>query len=201
MKHILIFLLFTLIFTNQLHAQVSKNQFFIGSSAFTLVNLDTTMEFPPNFYQLNLGYTLTEKDVISIELITWKYYAPLGIPYGESFDKESEQYPGSISSLGAGFAYQRFLWKGFYTAVHATFLKQTYKGLQGGGIGKGSQLFTAFRLGYHYTLWSDKIFIEPSFAITHWPINTGLPASFESIENKWNNYFLFEPGLHIGYMF
>jgi len=34
----------------------------------------------PNFVKLNFGYRLTGKDVISLELKTWKYAWPLGIP-------------------------------------------------------------------------------------------------------------------------
>ncbi len=48
---------------------------FIGTSAFMLVNVDRDKDEPIDFYQLNLGYHLTNKDVLSIEIITWKYYA------------------------------------------------------------------------------------------------------------------------------
>lgn len=32
---------------------------------------------------------------------------------------EEEEYPGSVREYGLGVAYQRFLWKDAYTAVHA----------------------------------------------------------------------------------
>ena len=35
---------------------------------------------PPSFYQLNLSYRITKRDIIIVEAITWKYYAPLDIP-------------------------------------------------------------------------------------------------------------------------
>jgi hypothetical protein len=54
---------------------------FVGSSLFMLANL-LPLSNPPAFYQLNYGYRLTPKDVVSIEAITWTYKAPLGIPYG-----------------------------------------------------------------------------------------------------------------------
>ena len=82
---------------------------------------------PTSFYQLNYGYRLTPKDVISIEAITWMYHAPLGIPYGPSYESLEESYPGSIKGVGLGLAYQRFLWKNFYSAIHATPLRQTYR--------------------------------------------------------------------------
>ena len=47
----------------------------------------------------------------------------------------------------------------------------------------------------------EELFIEPSVAFTHWPINTNMPESFAKLEERWPNYFLFEPGLHIGYNF
>jgi hypothetical protein len=39
------------------------------------------------------------------------------------YEAESENYPGSVKSIGLALAYQRFLWKDFYTAVHAASLK------------------------------------------------------------------------------
>ncbi|MGH7471336.1 MAG: hypothetical protein ACRENP_25585 [Longimicrobiales bacterium] len=89
---------------------------FVGSSAFVLANL---LPNPPSFYQLNYGYWLTRKDVLSLEAITWTYDAPLGIPYGSSKGAPEEAYPGYVRGYGAGLAYQRFLWKDAYTALHA----------------------------------------------------------------------------------
>ncbi|MBA3890817.1 MAG: hypothetical protein H0X64_09805, partial [Gemmatimonadaceae bacterium] len=43
---------------------------FIGSSLFTLANI-VPLDDPPAFYQLNYGYHLTPKDVVSVEAITW----------------------------------------------------------------------------------------------------------------------------------
>lgn len=53
---------------------------FLGSSAFVLFNF--LLAEPPDFYQLNYGYWVTSRDVVSVEAVTWKYGAPLGIPYG-----------------------------------------------------------------------------------------------------------------------
>ena len=59
--------------TTQLRAQYSKQdstykRCFVGSTLFLLGNLDPVN--PPGFAQLNLGYRITGKDVISLELIT-----------------------------------------------------------------------------------------------------------------------------------
>ena len=58
-----------------------------------------------------------------------------------------------------------------------------------------------YRLGYHVPLFKNRFFIEPSVAVTHWPINTNVPESFAALEHKWPKYFLLEPGLHFGYKF
>lgn len=173
---------------------------FVGSSGFILSNL-FPQENPPSYYQLNVGYWLTKKDVISIEAKTWTYRFPIGIPYGSSFEAPGEEYPGKVRSVGIGLAYQRFLWKGLYSAVHASAWSQQYFNEKNEKIQNGFQLFTALRLGYHIKLFKNRFFIEPSFAGTYWPVNTNVPAAFAAKERKWNNFFLVEPGLHFGVKF
>ncbi|MDH4203851.1 MAG: hypothetical protein OEV87_13300, partial [Phycisphaerae bacterium] len=127
-----------------------------------------------------------------------RYFSPIGIPYGSSKESKLEEYPGSIRSKGIGMAYQRFLSERFYAAFHALPLKQTFLDQNGVPIGTGKQLFLTLRFGWHF---GRTFFIEPSIAFTHWPVNEGLPDSFQAQENKWHNYFLFEPGLHFGINF
>ena len=204
-KSVLLSVLFCF-FAMHLQAQ-TKNEldltpkYFIGTSAFVLVNLVPNQENPPGFVQLNFGYRITEQDVLSVEAITWKYNSPLGIPYGSSYDDPDEAYPGYIREFGIGVAYQRFLWKGFYAGVHALPLYQSYVDLNDEKIQNGFELFLTFRLGYHIGLFNNRFFVEPSIAMTYWPINTNIPDEFKEIENNWPNYFLFEPGLHCGIMF
>lgn len=176
-------------------------KFFIGSSLFILANLNTNQANPPDFFQLNFGYRITPKDVVSIEAKTWKYAWPLGIPYGKSYEDPQEKYPGYIRTFGVALVYQRFLWKGAYAAVHAMNASQKYVDEDNKKIQNGYQLFMTYRLGYHFPLFKNRFFIEPSVAMTHWPINTNVPESFAQLENKWPNYFLFEPGLHFGVKF
>ncbi len=101
----------------QVNAQYAKTdstykRWFVGSTLFLLGNLATTN--PPNFVQLNIGYRITGKDVITIEPKTWKYAWPNGIhPFlNKSYGKPEEKFPGYVREFGLSVAYQRFLWKG-----------------------------------------------------------------------------------------
>lgn len=180
------------------NSETDSSRCYIGSSAFMLVSLTPASA---SFYQLNFGYWLSFRDVISLEAITWKYDAPLGIPYGPSMGDSSEKYPGSIREYGVGIVYQRFLWKGLYSSLQALPLRRVYQDEYNKTIGKGFQLFSTFRLGYHIRLARNRFFIEPSIAATCWPISTHVPASFAEKDKKWPRYFLFEPGLHLGFKF
>lgn len=174
-----------------------ERRHYVGSSAFVLANV-VPNDNAPSFYQLNYGYWLTARDVVSVEAITWKYHWPLGLPYGPSFEAPDQRYPGHVREFGVGLAYQRFLWRDSYSAIHATPLVQTYVDDQGRKIQNGFRLFTTLRFGYHFRLFSDRFFVEPSVAFTHWPISSNVPEAFRERERRWPNYFLFEPGLHIG---
>lgn len=182
-------------------ADSTYRRFFVGSSLFMLANLNTSDPNRPDFVQLNVGYRITPKDVVSLEAITWKYGWPLGIPYGRDQTAPGQKYPGYVRSFGLAVTYQRFWWKGAYTAIHALNALQRYVGTDNQPIQNGYQLFMTYRLGYHVPLLRNRFFIEPSVAMTHWPINTNVPESFARLERKWNNYFLFEPGLHFGVKF
>nr|MBA2556074.1 hypothetical protein [Chloroflexota bacterium] len=126
---------------------------------------------------------------------------PLGIPFGPSYGSAAEGYPGSVREYGVGVAYQRFLWKGLYSAAHALPLVQEYRDTEGERIQRGFQLFLTARAGYRVGLFKDRYFLEPSIAATHWPINTNVPDSFAALESRWPNHFLLEPGLHFGVRF
>lgn len=172
---------------------------FAGSTLFLLGNFSQSNK--PDFVQLNLGYRLTGKDVISLELKTWKYAWSLGIPYGKSFEAPKEEFPGYIREYGFAVAYQRFLWKGLYTGIHVMNAWQTFVDNNGTKIDNGFQIFNTYRLGYHIKLFKDKCFIEPSIAITHRPYQTKMPNSFKEMNDKWPKFFFGEPGLHFGFNF
>lgn len=174
------------------------NRYFIGSSLFMVMNAVASPS--PDFYQLNFGYWLTKKDVLSVEAITWTYHRALGTPWGPDMSDDAQRYPGYVRAYGVGVAYQRYLWQGLYAAVHALPLLQQFKAPDGKTLREGFQLFMTLRLGYHFSFCDDHVFIEPSIAVTHWPINTNVPADFARLDSRWPSYFI-EPGLHVGFKF
>ena len=182
----------------QSESQKENFKHFIGSTFFMIANVFPN---PPHYYQLNYGYRLTSKDVISIEAITWEYNGPLGRPYGSDYGSDNSNFAGSIKAFGVGLVYKRFLWEGLYAAIHSTAFHQNYLDLERKKIQSGFQLFNTLRFGYHLKLFKNRFFIEPSIAFTYWPINTNLPNYFQVEEDKWPNYFLLEPGLHFGINF
>ncbi len=187
------------VFCQEKNENNKNKKYFMGSTFFMLANFYTNET--PNYYQLNYGYRITPKDVISIEAITWNYYEPIGIPYGSEKKDANNNFLGKVKAYGVGLAYKRFLWKGVYTQFHSTAFKQNYMDKNNKKIQSGFQLFNTLRFGYHFKLFKNRMFIEPSIAFTYWPINTNLPDSFQIEEDKWNNFFLFEPGLHFGINF
>ncbi|WP_417611008.1 hypothetical protein [Owenweeksia hongkongensis] len=193
-----------LISSSQLLAQYNKQdstfkRCFVGSTFFMLGNFLPNNK--PDFVQLNFGYRITGKDVISLELKTWKYAWPLGIPYGKSFEAPEEKFPGYIREYGFAFAYQRFLWKGLYAGVHVMNGWQTFVDEYGKKIDNGFQIFNTYRVGYHIKLFKDRFFIQPSIAVTHRPYQSEMPNSFRERDNRWSKFFIGEPGLHFGYNF
>lgn len=189
----------------QLKAQYDKTdstykKCFIGSTMFVLGNLAPVN--PPDFVQLNLGYRITGKDVVSLEFITWKYAWPLGMNpfYNDSYGKPEEEFPGYIREYGIALAYQRFFWKGLYAAIHVMPTLQTFVDENGKRVDDGFQLFCTNRVGYHVKLFKDRFFIEPSLGIAYRPYQTEMPGAFKQKDDKWPK-FTPEPGLHVGFNF
>ncbi|TNE74456.1 hypothetical protein EP331_01705 [bacterium] len=192
----------------QAKAQSSKQdsiykKYFIGSSFLMLGNFIPNDPNRPDFVQINLGYRITPKDVVFLELKTSKFNWPLGMPWDEIVDEDRAQYnfPGYVRQFIVGFAYNRFWWKGLYTGVHAMNAYQTYRDLDKKKLANGYTLFMTYRLGYQLNFFKNRFFFEPSIGLTHWPIKTNTPQSFKNEEKKWPNYFGWEPGLHFGYNF
>lgn len=173
-------------------------KYFIGSSMFMLGNL---FPDPPSYYRLDFGYRITSKDAIIIQPLTWKYPAPLGIPYGASFGDKTEEYPGSVRAFGLGFGYNRTLWKGLFLGVYAAPFSLKYMDTDGNKIQNGFQLFTQFQIDYHFEFFKKRFYIEPGITFNYWPINTNIPVSFKIKEDRWPNYFLFEPVMNFGINF
>lgn len=192
--------------TLQVKAQYAKpdstyRKYFIGSTLLMLGNCVPDDPNPPKFVQLNLGYRITPKNVVFLELKKSQFAWPLGIPWGKSFDAPGENYPGYVRQNVIGLAYNRFWWNGLYTGVHAMNALQKYYDEDNKKIANGYTLFMTYRLGYQVKLFKNRFFIEPSVGLTHWPVKTNTPPSFELKESKWPKYFGFEPGLHFGINF
>lgn len=191
--------------TLQLKAQYAKTdstykRWFIGSTLFLVGNFDQVN--PPGFAQLNLGYRITGRDAISLELITWKHAWPLGInPFlNKSYGKPEEKFPGYIREYGIGLAYQRFFGKGLYIAVHLTPMVQTFKNVNGDKVDNGFIVFNTNRIGYHIKLFKDRAFFQPSLGIAGRAYYTEMPDGFKQKDDKWPKYTP-EPGLHFGFNF
>lgn len=198
---LIIVICISLVFSQKTERDSTSRKFFIGSTLWLLGNFIPDDPNPPELVQLHFGYQVTQKDVVSVELKTWKYAWPLGIPYGKSFQAPGENYTGHVKAFGIGLVYQHFWWKGAYTSIDAGNMLQRYMDEDNKHIQNGYQLFMTYRLGYQFQFFKNRFFIEPSVAMTHWPINTNVPESFAKIEDKWPTYLLFEPGLHFGVKF
>lgn len=191
--------------TFQVKAQYNQQdstypRWFVGSSAFVLVSLFPQVN-PPDFAQLNIGYRLSGKDVITLEPKTWKYAWPNGIhPFlNASYGKEEEKFPGYVREYGISLAYSRFLWKGFYAELNVMPTLQHFVGREGKKLDNGFQIFNTYRIGYHIKLFNDRFFIQPSICVTHRAFHTRLPDGFKQLDDKWSKFIFPEPGLHFGF--
>lgn len=208
MQKKILFIGFVLMLTSslQLKAQYAKQdstykKCFVGSTLFLLGNFASVNR--PDFVQLNFGYRITGKDVISLELRTWKYAWPLGIhPFlNSAYGKPEEEFPGYIREYGFSLAYQRFLWKGLYAELNVMPAWQTFVNKDGNKIDNGFQIFNTYRVGYHVKLFKDRFFIQPSMAITHRPYHTKMSDGFKQLDDNWSKFIFGEPGLHFGFNF
>ena len=188
----------------QVYAQndtiVSKyRKWFVGSSLFMLGNFDKTNN--PKYVQINFGYRITPKDVLSLDFKKSVYSWPLGIPFGSSsFDAPGENYPGHARIIAPTIGYQRFLWKGTFASIHALNAFETYYNEDKKKIGNGYTLYLNFHLGYQFKFFKNRLFFEPAIGCSYWPIRNNVPQSFKVVEEKWNNFFI-QPGLNFGYNF
>ena len=173
-------------------------RWFIGSSLFLLGNFDRVNK--PEYVQLNAGYRITPRDVVSVEFKRSIYSWPIGIPFGPSFDGPGLNYPGHARILAPTVGYQRFWWKGVYTSLHALNAFEKYLDAYRKRIGNGFTLYLNFHVGYQFRFWENRIFFEPALGCSYWPVRTNVPAAFKAAERAWPNYFI-QPGLHFGFNF
>lgn len=153
-----------------------------------------------HMYEFHIGYRITPNDKIGIKVATWKLFGPMGIQLWDPlFLKESEWYPGRIRESGIGITYQRLLWKGLFAQIEILPLWKTYLDKNNTKIDDGFKLYTSYHVGYHISFFENRLFIEPQIHCNYWPVNSRGPQGFEEKDRKWNNYFLFEPNLFIGF--
>jgi hypothetical protein len=90
---------------------------YIGSSLYLSGNVIPNDPNSSEYVQLNFGYRITPKDVVSFEFRRSIYSWPLAIPFGLSFDTPCLNYPGHVHILPPTLGYQRFWLKGACTSV------------------------------------------------------------------------------------
>jgi hypothetical protein len=149
---------------------------------------------------------LDDKNIIGVKLATWRLFQPMGIVWWDGLldklDSQSEFYPGHVRETGIGISYQRMLWKGLFTTVEVLPQLKTYLDLDNNNVGNGFKLYNSFHLGYHISLGKKKrFFIEPQVHSQFWVFDTNTPDEFKTLDDKWRNYFLFEPNIYFGVNF
>lgn len=186
----------------QVNAQEQDHTYkrwFVSNSLYLLGNFDKVNN--PEYIQLNVGYRITPKDVVSLRFKRSVYAWPIGIPFGSpSFDAAGENYPGRARILAPTVGYQRFWWKGAYASVQALNAFEKYMDEDHKKTGNGYTLYLDFYLGYQFRFFKNRFFFEPAIGCSYWPIRTNVPQSFQAVEKKWPNYFL-QPGFDFGYNF
>jgi hypothetical protein len=187
----------------QLNARDAKQdstykKYYVGSSFLMLGNFSKVNN--PGYVQLNVGYRITPKDVVSFEFKRSIYAWPIGISFGPSFDGSGLNYPGHARILAPTLGYQHFWWKGIYTSVYALNAFEKYFDENKKKIGNGYTLYLNFHFGYQFKFFRNRFFFEPAIGCSYWPVRNNVPESFKVVEKKWPNYFI-QPGLHFGFNF
>ena len=208
-KRIMMALFFALSFTSmfgqcptrQSFKTSTERKFSVSTTYLSFVNFGEE-KTNTHHYELHVGYKLTPKDRIGIKLATWKMFAPMGMPMQDQlkFD-ENNFYSGRLRENGLGVTYQRMLWEGLFATIEVLPQLKTYIDKNDKKIGNGFKLYTSYHLGYHISFFKDQVYLEPQIHCQYWPINTNTPQDFKEKESKWNNYFLFEPNLYLGFKF
>lgn len=180
---------------------IQKYKYSVSTTYLSLINFGEE-KTNTHHYELHLGYRLTPKDKIGVKLATWKMFAPMGMPMQEQLKyDESNFYPGRLRETSIGVTYQRMLWKGLFITTEILPQLKTYLDDDNNKLNDGFKLYTSYHLGYHISLFKNKFYLEPQIHCQYWPIDTNTPQAFKEMDNKWNNYFLFEPNLYLGLNF
>ncbi len=180
---------------------VQKHKFSVSTTYYSLLNYEEE-KTNTHHYELHIEYRLTPRDKIGIKAATWKLFAPMGMPMQEQLKfVETNFYPGRLRESGIGVTYQRTIWRGLFAAAEILLQLKTYLDENNSKISNGFKLYTSYHLGYHIPLFKNKIYLEPQIHCQYWPVDTNVPQAFRQEDDKWNNYFLFEPDMYIGVNF
>jgi hypothetical protein len=149
---------------------------------------------------------LDGKNIVGIKFASWRLFQPMGIVWWDGLldkiESESEFYPGHLYETGIGISYQHMLWKGLFATVEVLPQYKTYRDLDDNKAGNGFKLYNSLHLGYHFSIGKKKrFFFEPQVHSQFWVFDTKAPDGFEQLDDKWRNYFLFEPNLYFGINF
>ena len=156
--------------------------------------------------ELHIKRKLDNKNLIGLKLASWRLFQPMGIVWWDGLldklETESEFYPGHVREIGLGVTYQRMLWKGLFATVEVLPQFQTYLDENGDKLGNDFKLYNSYHLGYHIAFGKNKrFFVEPQVHCQHWMFDDNAPEGFRELDDKWRNYFLFEPNLYFGVNF
>ncbi|MBI3204182.1 MAG: hypothetical protein HYZ29_21780 [Myxococcales bacterium] len=167
----------------------------LGTSAWMLAN---ALPDSPHFAYLEADVTLGEPGALAFGALTWRYHAPIGIPYGSAQGDPAEDYPGFVRSVGAGVGWRQRLYRGLTASAWAFQLLQLYSE-DHQPVRAGYQLFLQARVGWRFHVGEPGFWFEPAVAFNAWPIEVGRPDLFREKDERWPSYFLFEPWLNLGW--
>lgn len=156
--------------------------------------------------ELHAKRNLDNKNIVGVKFATWRLFQPMGITWWDGLldklETESEFYPGYLRETGIGITYQRMLWKGLFVTAEVLPQLQTYLDLDGNKIKNGFKVYNSLHLGYHISVGKKKrFFIEPQVHCNQWMFDNNSPDGFKQLDDKWRNYFLFEPNIYVGVNF
>ncbi|MEP1151235.1 MAG: hypothetical protein JXR20_00620 [Balneola sp.] len=156
--------------------------------------------------ELHVKRNLDEKNIIGVKFASWRLFQPMGITWWDGvvdkIESGTEYYDGYLREIGIGVTYQRMLWKGLFASIEVLPQIQTYTDLDGKKIKNGFKLYNSIHLGYHATFGKKKrFFIEPQVHINQWMFDNNSPEGFKEFDDKYGNFFFFEPNIYLGWKF
>jgi hypothetical protein len=193
--------------TIHLKTDTNNHKYRISFPAIILGNIGKGGEITNTQHiEFHVKKELDAKNIVGIKFATWRLFQPMGIQWWDGLldkiDTESEFYPGHARETGIGISYQRMLWKGLFASVEVLPQFKTYLDEDDTKIANGFKLYTSYHVGYHIAFGKKKrFFVEPQFHFQNWMFDTNTPEAFKVLDDKWKNYFLFEPNLYVGYKF